>query len=142
MAYYIKIDTKQQFEFIKRIVENSHVKMHSNVGAYVEYIDIVDALKEAFDNPVDFRAVGQSIQKEEEKILEAATKSKTVNKTRKKLPAVAKLPSLCEDHPTFRAMRAPRTDCKTCWAAYKRLNPTKWANAHRKFLRTQRQANE
>ena len=130
MSYTIEIQTKEQFEYIKRIVENSHRMMHSNTSAYVEYLDTVDALKKAFDNP--------AVTKNPEPELPSPAKKKT---SAKKRSAVAKLPVFCKEHPTYGAKRAPRTDCKTCWEAYKRLNPTLWAPARRKFERTQRANN-
>jgi len=45
MTYIIKIEDEDQLNFLKRVVENLYIKMHSNTSGYVEYLDIIDALK-------------------------------------------------------------------------------------------------
>ena len=50
MVYIIKINDDEQLEFLKRVVNNLHIKMHNNVSGYVEYMDTIDALKINFDN--------------------------------------------------------------------------------------------
>lgn len=140
MVYIIKINDDEQLEFLKRVVNNLHIKMHNNVSGYVEYMDTIDALKINFDNA--------SIEKDEiieiisdptrNQIVEKIPKVTKSKKTVKKLePEITKLPSYCNEHVKYTAQRAPRTDCESCWDAYKRLNPTRWAIAHRKFIRTQ-----
>lgn len=44
-------------------------------------------------------------------------------------------PNLCETHPNYAAKRAPRTECKGCWIAYKKMNPNSYELKRRAFLR-------
>lgn len=43
--------------------------------------------------------------------------------------------NICSDHPLYGAKRPPRTDCNTCWSAYKRFNPLSYDKARRAFKR-------
>ncbi len=131
MPYTIKIETKEQFDYLKRIVDNSKRMMHNNTSAYVEYLDMIDALALTFEE-----AIVEKPPKVE--IIETPKKKKT---TSRKVSTVAKLPVFCEDHPTYGAKRAPRTACETCWSAYERLNPAQFPAARRKFERAQRADN-
>lgn len=127
MAHIVKIETKEQFNYLHRIVVNSHRMMHSNTSAYVEYLDIVDALVEAFANAEVIKSPS------EEKPPAATTKKK---QTAKRSTKVVKLQTFCSVHKTYGAKRAPRTNCSECWEAYKRFNPLQYTQARRKFDRT------
>lgn len=146
MNYIIKIDDEEQLNFLKRVVENLYIKMHSNTSGYVEYLDIIDALKINFDNASIekdqiIEIISNPITKKE--IISKLEKPERIKKPAKKvLSQITKLPSFCEDHQKYTAQRSPRTDCQACWSAYKRLNPAQYAVAHRKFLRTHKAVSE
>lgn len=143
MSHYIKIPTEQQYDFILRIVESLHVKFHDNVSAYVEYLDDIDALREAFEHPIDPQIMTGTIltSSEPEEPVQATPKRAT--RTRKaKAKDIAPLPVFCEAHPHFGAKRSPRTDCATCWEAYKKMNPMRYAAAYRKFIRSQQDSRD
>lgn len=44
-------------------------------------------------------------------------------------------PALCVDHPNYRALRSPRTDCAGCWSAYERVNPNRIQHARANYER-------
>lgn len=149
MTYIIKIEDEDQLNFLKRVVENLYIKMHSNTSGYVEYLDTIDALKINFDNAsIEKDEIIEIIsnptnrelasEKKESTTKSVQTRKKSVKKDSNKTlsPEIRALPTFCDEHTKYGAQRAPRTDCEACWNAYKRLNPTRYAMAHRKFLRT------
>ena len=148
MPYFLKINTKDEFNFVKRIVDNSHTKFHAHPSEYAEYLDIVDALKENFDHPMTPMdiihagedAIARESDEKYERGMQDVIPRPSRKKSRKKQPEVADLPALCKEHPKFKAQRAPRTDCKQCWKVYKELNPNIYDAARRNFVRKQRSA--
>ena len=46
------------------------------------------------------------------------------------------VPNLCKEHPQYKAVQAPTIDCQGHWDAYKKMNPTKYEAARRKFERS------
>ena len=58
----------------------------------------------------------------------------TETEAKKKRPAEhVSIQHGCPKHPKYGAVRAPRTDCETCWKAYKAYHPTAYDQARRKF---------
>jgi hypothetical protein len=41
----------------------------------------------------------------------------------------------CEDHPTYKAARRPRTGCESCWQAFRSYHPERYEQARRDFER-------
>lgn len=122
MAYLVKINNKEQYKFALQQIENWHARIHGNVAGYIEYVDIIDELLASFRSPeiVDLPAV--------EVTSEVVPPRPVKEKVDLRL-------ALCGEHPTYQAKRSPRTDCPTCWEHYKKLNPTRYDQARRKFER-------
>lgn len=108
MAWFPRIDEKEDFQYLKRFIDAWVVKCNGNIGAYVEYVDMFTRLQKAFED---------AVQAEEIKVAQAI--EKPVKAPRKKKEE-AVLFRLCPDHPSYQAKRSPRTDCKGCWEAFEK----------------------
>jgi len=137
MPHYLKIKTDEDLKFLKLIIGNWHAKMHNNISGYVEYLDIIDSLQDSLEHPL--KDLQEVMDEGEKDLLAAVDKPKPITrrKQRSRKSDIAKLPTHCDVHKTYGAQRPPRTNCEICWNAYKKLNPTRYAVAHRKFLREQ-----
>lgn len=121
MGYKIIINDKADYEWLVGLMARSKEKMKENPSVLSEMaahvLNVSDALEAA-------ERVNTSSEKKKPKIVDEY------------------IPNLCKDHPKNKAERPPRTDCKGCWEAYKRLNPLKYDVARRTYLRNVRKRNE
>jgi hypothetical protein len=104
VARQVTIENEDDFKLLKRYIEQWAVRARENVGAYTEYVEPFERLLNNFEDAVVLKNPSEKIEVPAEK--QPAHKW-----------------NYCPDHPTYGAIRSPRTDCETCWRAYKKMNP-------------------
>jgi hypothetical protein len=129
VSWQIKVETKEDLELLKSLFEGSVEKIQRGTSRFsdelsnfvLRFWDAIEAAEEVAD------------------LFEEATSEapKAVKKPAKKRAPKFK-PNLCPAHPDKALVQAPRTDCKGCWDAYKRLHPMEYDNKRRAFERKQR----
>lgn len=107
MAWYIRIDEKEDFNYLKKFIDTWAVKSKDNPSAYSEYVDMFSRLQQAFDN---------STQAEEIEITKAIERPSRKSKETKTVTPL----KFCSEHPTYQAKRSPRTPCDGCWQAFEK----------------------
>lgn len=110
MKYYRTTLTPQEHELLSTHIEN-----------------LISRAKQDINKFLDTGAVLESILIQLRDAEEVVVKEEKVKNTY--------VPNLCKEHPNYEAKRAPTIDCDGHWEAYKRLNPTKYEAARRKFER-------
>lgn len=128
MPYFIKIDEKDDYEYLKRYLTLWREKCRANISGYVEHIEKFERLAEAFENA----KLAEAVQ-----VIKPIEETKPKKTRRKRGEAAAERPNLCPDHPTYGAKHRPTRECETCWQAYGKYNgPAKLAQAKRKFAQS------
>ena len=129
MAYFIRIERKEDLEWLQSILDNSVAKLRQGstlLEAASEHIARVHESVFAAVPAKEASVLG--IDGEFEKEVPPPKKEK---EERYKY-------NHCSDHPYAPIKQAPRTTCKGCWKAYKKLHPEKYDLARRNFLRKQK----
>lgn len=128
MAWQIKVETKEDLEHLKNLFEGSVEKINRGTS---RFSDDLAAFVLRFWDAIEAA--------EETDKTSSPPKAKAVPK--KRAPRGTKFkPNLCSVHPEKALLRAPTTDCKGCWDAYKRLHPLDYEAKRRTFERKQRSA--
>lgn len=124
MAWFPKIDEKEDFQYLKRFIDTWAVRCKNNLAAYVDYAEMFDRLQAAFND---------AIQAEEVEVAKGLEKPKAVPKKKKEEVVNFRF---CPDHPSYQAKRSPRTDCKGCWEAFEKYaGRSRAKQARQKFER-------
>lgn len=122
---YVKIIDIDDFTWLKNMIYANLVKATDNPGAYP--VDLVATLNRVYESlSYPLYSIPTNVT------AEAPAKPRKVRKKRTKSDDKPKLPVYCEEHPTYGAIRVPRTDCPKCWAAFGKLNPNRVALEKRK----------
>jgi hypothetical protein len=111
LAYYVRIETKFEFDWLAKMLHNAVIKTDSSPGHFSPELDAAfRSLDLSMKNPI----IAEEI---------AVTKEVEVIKKQRVQKAVVAPIVLCETHRNYQAKRSPRTDCQQCWTAYKKFNP-------------------
>ena len=110
MHYSIIVENTEDLKLLKQMFSNAMKKIDNGTWLHEDNIESIQRLHAG---------------------IEAATAHKARTPTTEAMP----VPNLCKEHTKYEAMRPPRTDCKSCWAAYKKLNPLKYTTARKRYLR-------
>lgn len=136
MTWQIKIEDKDDLDLMKSLFEGSVRKIKGGTTLFddesaARILRIYESLTNASEIPTESTPEVRQDDTGKGKKNKGSGRgqSKTTNNF---------VPNLCSDHPSYGAIRPPRTDCKGCWAAYKRMNPTKYSLAKRDFDRRER----
>jgi hypothetical protein len=141
MAHYIRIDNKEDLDWMSRVLDNLLSRDPNNPQLQINYNYILNWRK-YIENTVSAKEVSlvteapEIILSEGDKRKMAPRPSRTkaaVSKKKKKTPASKSsikqtkvAPDdiyTCVDHPTYGARRRPRTDCDRCWELFGKFNP-------------------
>ncbi len=131
--FYIKIDKEEDLEWLKNLITNS-LNADPNSRILLRYYDQVKNWHDALNNPLS------ATEFAEQTGIPKPTRTRTTTKKKKKqTKREQKLdernPDICTVHPTYGAVRRPRTDCDSCWLAYKRRHPMDYPAVRRDFER-------
>lgn len=148
MPKYIRIDNESDLAWIQSLFERQLVKSRSGKSKIApEDIEVIERLAESFNKIADVSdmlAIVNEDHTEElaQEIIEKEAKPKRKRRTKAEM-AEERKGALCKKHPKYTAQRAPRslTECKGCWAAYKRMTtPYDYERARKKWLKRRREA--
>lgn len=116
MTYFIQIESKESFEWLAKLIQNTIETPNSKVmiNSYEHVRAWHDALSsyELIEEP----KVRKSRQPKPEKNTDPD-------------------PFTCKDHPSYQAKQVPRKDCKVCWNIYKKFHPLDYDKKRRDFER-------
>lgn len=132
MAFFIRIEREIDLIWLQRILDNSVAKLKQGTSMLEAASENIVRVHESVMNAVP---AGQAkVLGITEEFAEEDKKKKTTHvKERYKY-------NHCPAHPYSQIVKAPASDCDTCWAAYKKLHPEKYDNARRNFERKLRDA--
>lgn len=125
MPFFIRIEQPQDLEFLQSLMSNAVTKLKRGNTPIDSASEQIIRLHECVFSAVPMKEASD---------LGITDEFKEEKKPKAK-PAESH--DLCATHPKYGAKRAPKTPCKGCWAAYKKLNPLSYDLAKRKFERTQ-----
>ena len=136
MAKYIKIENDDDFTFLFNMFERARGRIRKEISVLdIEQSATVMRIYEALhmsdsSNTQEFTAAEEIKEspKAKNKPTKAPGSPSNVKATRLKS-------DLCHDHPYYGAVKVPRHDCKGCWAAYKKMNPSLYTLKRRQFER-------
>lgn len=150
MAYYVRIDEKEDFEWLQRVLSNWLSKdpnepllqtNYKHIYNWDQYLNNRVTAKEvaaAVDNPVVLLT-----EQDTKKIAPRPKAPPRRGRPPKKKPVAKKKvvepESLydCVIHKTYHGKRRPQHDCEKCWSIYKLFNRMKYAQARKDFERSQ-----
>lgn len=131
MAFFIRIERKQDLEWLQSVMQNSVSKLRQGSSQLEAASENIVRVHESVINAVEGKeATALGITDEFKDTEKVAAKPKPIKDDY--------IPNLCKDHPKSTMKRVPGTDCKGCWSAYKRLHPEKYDVALRTFKAKQR----
>lgn len=122
MTFEIRLE-KPQLEWLQNLMETGIEKAGRLEGGWANHIEHLLAIKEALENA----------DKADRKVATAPRTRRT-----KEEIETEKKGALCPEHPKRALKQRPSDDCKSCWAAYKRLEPMKYPAAWRAFKAAQK----
>lgn len=131
MAYFIRLEKKEDLEWLEKILANSVEKLRQRDVSYT-----LEAASEHIIRCYD--AVLTAVPAKEKKALGVGDEFVETSQASSKKTQGSKddyVPGLCATHPKNAIQRAPRTDCEGCWSAYKRLHPLEYEKSRRNFER-------
>lgn len=128
-AFYIRLETKEDIEWLSNILDNSVMKVKNGNVALVDIAENILRVHDATHSAMTEDEIITYLLGRQEEIKEA--KKKVVKK---------ELPNFCEQHKTYGAVKPPRTECDVCWTQYKRFHPLEYGPALKKFQRRQEKA--
>lgn len=149
MAYYIRVDSKDDLDWLTKLLDNWLSRDPNNPTLQINYSYIMN-WRNYIETPVSAKEVS-TITETPEVILSAGDKKKMAPRPKKKTTAKRKprekssvkqgktAPDdiyTCVEHPTYGAKRRPRVDCPRCWELFAMFNPPEVVKAKRaEFLR-------
>lgn len=132
---YVKIDKDSDLEWLKALFNKQVAKSKSGLSKLdLENVLMIERLAESFNHTISEQEliatyghnVVPSASTDDAGIepLDIPQSPRRKRRTKAEMQE-ANLFTLCPDHPTYTAKKAPRRteDCKTCWDAYKKFNP-------------------
>lgn len=129
MAYFIRLESKDDIDFLQTILGNGVKKLKAGGSSLEGAASQIVNCYEAVINAVPAKEAERLGITAEEFPDDIKVKGK------KKKASDEYIPNLCPNHPKNEFKRSPRTDCEGCWEAYKRLHPLEYDLARRKFER-------
>lgn len=130
----IRIESEEDYIWLRDVIERAHFKSWNNLEYTHETQWLIQRVSEQIKH-AEFVVPEETIAS-----VKSPEKSPPPRRRKTRSPVNANALLYCATHPSYGAKRTPRTNCDDCWAAYKKLNPTKADAARRKFERTQRNA--
>jgi hypothetical protein len=155
MAYYIRVDSKDDLDWMTKVLDNLLSKDPNNPTLQINYNFIVN-WREYISSPVAAKEVADITEQPEAILSDGDKKKMAPRPSRKKVDVKKKRTPKekssvkqgktapddiysCKDHPTYGAKRRPRVDCKRCWELFAMFNPPDVVKMKRtEFLRLQK----
>ncbi len=152
MASYIRIDDKEDLDWLKKVISNwlatdpNHPRLLLNykfIAAWEQYLAHAIPAKEVAKDT----AKPETLLTEADVVKTAPPKprrgrppsKKTTTKTRaKKKPVEAPDPYVCPTHPKYTAKRRPQGECTKCWELFKTFNPMRYDLARADYERSKK----
>lgn len=147
MTYYIRIDNKEDLEWLKKLISNSLSLDPNNEKLITNYQHLFN-WNRYLSEPVPMKTVNAVVQDAKAILTEIDLKKvapkpavrgrppSKKNKAKKK-PVVQDIdPYQCPIHKTYGAKRRPQGDCEKCWELYKVFNPLKFKQARLDYERS------
>lgn len=133
MAYFIRIETEEDLDFLKTLTTNA-VSRLKNAGS-----DPMEVSRLSDIAPVIYRlhdVVHSAVKEKNYQDLDVPVEEfPQVKKFKKVKKAKPHKYNLCSEHNTYSGQRVTSRDCDGCWEGYKKMNPEKYDVARRDFER-------
>lgn len=147
MAYYIRIDEKEDYDWLVKIINNWLAADPNDPKLQLNYIHIFNWFK-YLENKVSAKEAKEEVEAPTNLLSESDFKRNSPKpappKRRGRPPSVKKKIKPIQDpvtkyecavHKTYYGKRRPQHDCEKCWSIYKLLNPMTYKKARTDFER-------
>lgn len=152
MSYHIKIKTKEAFEWMKGLIENTiSSDTHAKHVSYPHLQDWIDGFNtaEVDSGKSGTRPVNSEISTDAQSNFKKEVRSKKKTAANKKASSedsfvhgkLARDGLSCTIHKKYGGIRSPRSECKGCWALFKKMNPMEYPAKLRAFKAKQNNKN-
>jgi hypothetical protein len=152
MALYIRIDEREDLDWLKRLISNSlalepnHPMLLTNykyLYNWDQYLNHPVSAKEVSNNTTDPKEILTETDREKTAPKPARRGRPPSAKTKqraKKKPKEDVDPFQCPAHKTYGAKRRPRSECTKCWELFKQFHPLEYPQARIDFERANKRA--
>lgn len=143
MATYIRIDDKDNVDWMAKFLDNLLAKDPNNAFLVLNYPYLVawrDAIAQSVSTKKEEIPKTIVVEEDKEELIPPPPKKrgrppgiKSKGKTVKRTKKVDVDPFSCPFHKQRTFKQAPRDDCETCWNIYKKMHPIEYPQARKRF---------